>query len=247
MSYLVPLIALFVIAGVAFLIVRVGAIALMMTGLPRETANFQAISAFFGVGFTTEEAELVVTHSVRRKITQHLIVAGNLGITSALATFVATMITGEMGRGGGGSRLDAIWPLLYAVGGIVLLFGVMGLPPVRGATEWVIRKSLKRAGVIRPMDYDLLLRVVHGYVLSELTVSPESPLAGRTLTESGLGQLGVLVLGISRADGSYIGAPAGRDVIEPGDQLIVYGREEDLQGLGLVRRRGRAAAGEPGA
>lgn len=243
MSYLVPLIALFVIAGVAFLIVRVGAIALMMTGLPRETANFQAISAFFGVGFTTEEAELVVTHSVRRRITQHLIIAGNLGITSALATFIATMITGEMGRDDAASRLDAVWPLVYAIGGIVLLFGVMSVPPVRAATEWVIRLTLRRAGVIRPMDYDLLLRVVHGYVLSELVVAPESSIAGRTLTESGLGQLGVLVLGISRTDGSYIGAPAGRDVIEPGDQLIVYGREEDLQGLGLAGRRGRASGG----
>lgn len=244
MSYLVPLVALFVIAGVAHLIVRMGAIALMMTGLPRETANFQAISAFFGVGFTTEEAELVVTHSARRKITQHLIIAGNLGITSALATFIATLITGEMGRAGEDAGMDALWPLLLAVGGVVLLFGVMSLPPVRAAIEWVIRRTLRSAGVIRPMDYDLLLRVVHGYVLSEMAVSPESPIAGRPLAESGLGQLGVLILGISRADGSYIGAPAGRDVIEPGDHLIVYAREEDLQGLGLVgkrRRTGRAS------
>ena len=234
MSYLVPLIALFVIAGVAFLLVRVGAIALMMTGLPRETANFQAISAFFGVGFTTEEAELIVTHSVRRKITQHLIVAGNLGITSALATFIATLITGEIGRAGGGSGGTPLGALIYGVGGVILLFGILSVPPVRAALEWAIRLTLKRAGVIRPMDYDLLLRVVHGYVLSELAVAEDSPFANRSLTESGLGQLGVLILGITRADGSYIGAPAGRDVIEVGDQLIVYGREEDLVSIGMA-------------
>jgi len=239
MNFLFSLIALFFIAGVAFLIVRIGAIALMMTGLPRETANFQAISAFFGVGFTTEESELVVTHSVRRKITQHLIVAGNLGITSALATFIVTLLAGGEGKDAGISRT---WALPIGLGGVILLFGILSIKPVRIATEWIIRKSLKRAGVIRPMDYDLLLRVVHGYVLSELAISADSPLANKPLTQSGLGQLGVLVLGISRHDGSYIGAPAGRDVIEPGDQLIVYGREEDLSRLGAGTPRG-----DPGA
>lgn len=233
MAYLFPLIALFFIAGVAFLLVRIGAIALMMTGLPRETATFQAISAFFGVGFTTQESELIVGHGVRRKIVQHLIVAGNLGITSALATFIVALFSGgQEGAGEGG----AVGTLALGVGGVVLLFGILSVRPVRLATEWVIRKSLKGAGVIRPMDYDLLLRVVHGYVLSELPVTEQSPLANKTLTDSGLGQLGVLVLGISRHDGSYVGAPAGRDVVEPGDQLIVYGREEDLQGLGASLR-----------
>lgn len=233
MNFLFSLIALFFIAGVAFLIVRIGAIALMMTGLPRETANFQAISAFFGVGFTTAESELVVTHSARRKITQHLIVAGNLGITSALATFIVTLLAD--GEDAGISRA---WTLPIGLGGVILLFGILSVRPVRIATEWIIRKSLKSAGVIRPMDYDLLLRVVHGYVLSELAISADSPLANKPLTQSGLGQLGVLVLGISRHDGSYIGAPAGRDVIEPGDQLIVYGREEDLSRLGAGTPRG---------
>lgn len=236
MNFLFSLIALFFIAGVAFLIVRIGAIALMMTGLPRETANFQAISAFFGVGFTTEESELVVTHSVRRKITQHLIVAGNLGITSALATFIVTLLAD-----GEDASISRTWALPIGLGGVILLFGILSIRPVRIATEWIIRKSLKSAGVIRPMDYDLLLRVVHGYVLSELAVSDDSPLANKPLTESGLGQLGVLVLGISRHDGSYIGAPAGRDVIEPGDQLIVYGREEDLSRLGAGAHSGDPA------
>ncbi|MDZ4851234.1 MAG: hypothetical protein SGI77_18250 [Pirellulaceae bacterium] len=48
-------------------------------------------SAFFGVGFTTREAELVVNHPVRRRIIRDLILAGNIGLTSSLATLVATM------------------------------------------------------------------------------------------------------------------------------------------------------------
>ncbi len=40
----------------------------MMTGLSWDAASFQSYSAFFGVGFTTREAELVVNHPIRRRI-----------------------------------------------------------------------------------------------------------------------------------------------------------------------------------
>ena len=55
---------------VSFLFVRAASIALMMTGLEKHKARFQAISAFSGTGFTTKEAELIVNHPVRRKIAQ---------------------------------------------------------------------------------------------------------------------------------------------------------------------------------
>lgn len=48
---------------VSFLIVRAAAIALMMTGMDRKRAVFQALSAFSGTGFTTKEAESIVEPS----------------------------------------------------------------------------------------------------------------------------------------------------------------------------------------
>jgi Trk-type K+ transport system membrane component len=63
---LTPILALVVIALVSLLAVRVGATALMMTGLSWDTASFQAYSAFFGVGFTTREAEMVVNQLIPR-------------------------------------------------------------------------------------------------------------------------------------------------------------------------------------
>jgi hypothetical protein len=52
----------------SILITRVASIALTHTGLSRESARFQARSAFTGVGFTTSESEKVVNHPVRRRI-----------------------------------------------------------------------------------------------------------------------------------------------------------------------------------
>ena len=69
-----PLFALLAIIFISLLVVRIGTNALVMTGMSLPASQFQASSAFFGVGFTTSEAEMVVGHAVRRKIILHLIV-----------------------------------------------------------------------------------------------------------------------------------------------------------------------------
>jgi hypothetical protein len=56
------------IVAVSWVNLRVATSALVMTGMARESARFQARSAFLGVGFTTGEAESVVDHPVRRRI-----------------------------------------------------------------------------------------------------------------------------------------------------------------------------------
>lgn len=221
------LIAMLVIAVLAFLIVRIGAIALTMTGLPRETANFQAISAFFGVGFTTQEAELVVSNPVRRRIAQHLIIMGNLGITSGLATFIVTILSD-----GGTHRLDPLEILGIVLAGVLALFVFFSAKPIRIVLDWSIRKSLKRAGVIRPINYDLMLRAMHGYAVAEMYVTEETDVVGQSLRESGLRDRGVLVLGISREGGEYVGTPGPDDRLQPGDTLLVYGLEPALQAVG---------------
>ena len=64
---------LLLILLVALLINRIATAALMSTGMSRQYAKFQARSAFTGVGFTTSEAEEVVSHPVRRRIVMILI------------------------------------------------------------------------------------------------------------------------------------------------------------------------------
>ena len=60
--------SLLVVLTISFLITRLGTAALTLTGVSHELARLQAVSAFTGVGFTTTESELIVEHSVRRRI-----------------------------------------------------------------------------------------------------------------------------------------------------------------------------------
>lgn len=49
--------SLLIALTLSLLVTRIAAMALMLTGMSREAARFQARSAFTGVGFTTQEAE----------------------------------------------------------------------------------------------------------------------------------------------------------------------------------------------
>ena len=69
----------------------------------------------------------------------------------------------------------------------------------------------------------------------ELKVRPGGWLAERTLDELRLPDEGVLVLGIVRRDGSYVGAPRGETRPQAGDTVLLYGRSPIL--ADLDRRR----------
>ena len=130
--------ALVIIVLIALLVVKLGASALELTGISRSVAGFQAASAFFGVGFTTSEAELVVKHPVRRKIILHLIVAGNIGLTSALATLLVTF----MGSDERGLGITFAWLGVSALG--ILALGLFfNLKMVSEPLARLMRRSLE--------------------------------------------------------------------------------------------------------
>jgi hypothetical protein len=219
-----PVIALLVIALVSLLAVRVGSTALMMTGISWDTSSFQAYSAFFGVGFTTKEAELVVNHPVRRRIIRDLILAGNVGLTSALATLIVTLLQSSSGG-------DTVLMLAWLVGGLLLLLFISRLTWFQKVLDRVIQYTLERTGMVRALDYELLLRIQHGYVVSEIEILPDTLLAGRTLRESRPWDRGVVVLAIKRDGETQHGIPSRDDLIKAGDVLTAYGKETALQAM----------------
>ncbi len=83
---MIAALTLFIVLTLSVLVIRTGAVALRLTGLPDEAARFQARSAFTGTGFTTSESEPIVTHPVRRRIVSLLMTIGSLGFVSVLAT-----------------------------------------------------------------------------------------------------------------------------------------------------------------
>jgi hypothetical protein len=126
--------------------------------MSRESARFQARSAFFGVGFTTAEAEAVVDHPVRRRIIMWLILLGNAGVVTTMGTLLISFA-------GGGDHLTTVIVLLT---GIAVLALLAASRPVDAALTRVIRRALQRWTDLDVRDWSGLLELEGGYTVAEL-------------------------------------------------------------------------------
>ena len=221
---MLAIITLLLIVVLSLIVTRTAAVALTYTGLSQQAASFQARSAFSGVGYTTSEAESLVNHPVRRRVVMLLMLLGNAGIV----TVVATSILSFVGTGDSGVWRLRLVILVLGLGVIYLLAKISWVDrQVHRAIEWTLRKWAPVEG----RDFIQLLSLAGDYGVSEMAIQEQDWLVQKSLGESALDDEGVLVLGIQRRDGSYIGTPAAETSVEAGDVLILYGRSAQLAEL----------------
>lgn len=216
---------------VAMLVTKIGAVALTLTGIAQEEALFEARSAYFGVGFTSAQSEKVVRHPVRRNIIMLLMFAGHLGVSAMMAAILGSILT--IGRTSESWVLGLVPILLF------LIWFIATSPWFDRRLTIVVEWLLLRMTSLDVRDYVSLLHLAEGYVVMELNVRANDWLANQSLSELQLTKEGVLVLGILRDDGRYIGSPAGSTRLFAGDVLSLYGpidrlEEIDLRGRGLM-------------
>ncbi|HID26036.1 MAG TPA: potassium transporter TrkA [Thermoplasmata archaeon] len=223
---MIALITLLVVILFSIIIVRIGAVALEMTGLSGEIATFQAQSAFSGTGFTTAESEYVVSHPIRRKIIRFLIFVGSVGIASAVATLILTFV--------GQTQQEATLRLGWLFVGLLIIYLFARSKMINKGMRWLIKRALERLTSLRVYDYEQLLGLSKGYSIGEFEVRSKSWLEDKKLRDLKLDKENILVLAIYRRRGKkerYIGAPRGDTVVRKGDKLICYGPEETLKKL----------------
>jgi len=224
---MIALFSLLTVILLSIIVVRVGAIALELTGLSSEIASFQSQSAFSGAGFTTSESETIVTHPLRRRIIRVLILLGSAGVTTSIATLVLAFV-GE--RGGGHGLLKGV----ILVTGLLVIFLFARSRHLYRIMRNIISKSLRRWTTLRVFDYEQLLGFNEGYSISRIVVKKDSLLHERKLSELRLDQKGILVLAIYRklhGKEKFIGGTTGETVLKSHDALICYSRQDASKAL----------------
>jgi hypothetical protein len=213
------IIGLLIILVISLTTVRIGAVALELTGLSYDVAAFQAQSAFSGAGFTTAESEQIVTHAVRRRIIRMLILIGSVGLVSTGATLIVAL-TGFTSENAGVRA-----PLLVVSLVLVWLFARSRF--VYRLMKRMILKILSRSKSLQLQDYYDILGISNGYSISRMRVQGDNWQVGKKLKELALQKEGTNILAITRTvkgeDSMLI--PHGDTVIEEGDLLTVYGRD----------------------
>ncbi|MEZ5557045.1 MAG: TrkA C-terminal domain-containing protein [Pseudomonadales bacterium] len=216
--YVIPTLATIV---VSILIVRAGAIALVMTGMDYEKAKFQALSAFSGTGFTTREAERVVGNARRRRIISLLMILGNAGIVTVI---VATTSSFANARG-----LEAGVNVIALVLGLGAIIVVARHAPFVRRWEAFARERLSRLRIFEDdATLDELLHLAEGYGVVRIRLSSDSKLIGQTLVDVNSGLEHSFILGIEH-DRQWVPTPRLTGTLKAGDYLVIYGKLEDLQ------------------
>ena len=205
---------------VSFIVVRIGGFALQLTGIEPDVARFQALSAFSGTGFTTREAERVVGHRTRRRIVTILIILGNAGMVTVIATLVAsfTQVSGYM------------WffiRLAIIVGGIFGLYQLIVRSNVgRRIPAWlqrpVINLILREAPAVEEVFH-----VEKDWAISLVMIKGSSNIIGLSVSDITVEE-DIEVLAIDRA-GTYLTKPNWDEKIAEGDRLLVYANRKSVK------------------
>jgi len=204
---------------ISFLIVRSAAIALMMTGLDRNKAIFQAISAFTGTGFTTREAERIVNHPKRRRIISWLMILGNAGIVAVIVTVTSSFATS--------GTYNIPINIIFLVVGIYVIYRIASSKGFIRRWESFVEDRLVKSRAVEEEMVEDLLHLIEGHSLIKVLLQEDSPFVGKSLKEKELTKAGLLVLGIERAK-NWIPVPKPSETMEAGDRLIIYGPLERL-------------------
>ncbi|MDK2891972.1 TrkA C-terminal domain-containing protein [Methanohalophilus sp.] len=223
---MIALISFLVVILFSRIIIRIGSVALEMTGLSKDLSSFQAQSAFSGAGFTTSESEYAVSHPARRKIIRILILLGSGGLASTIATLVFTFA--------GNTFQEAQINLIFLILGLILIYLFFRSIYIEKIMRKAIKLLLLKFTSLAVYDYQQLLGLTKGYSVGEIKVKENKWLQNRMLKDLKLNMEGVLVLAIYRkiaGEEKFIGSPDGDTELMAGDLLICYGPHEVIASL----------------
>ncbi|TYP82807.1 TrkA C-terminal domain-containing protein [Blastococcus xanthinilyticus] len=221
---MLAVVSLVVIVIIGLLVTRIATVAFTMTGMTLEHARFQARSAFTGTGFTTSEAEAVVSHPVRRRIVMVLMLVSGAGVVSVLGTLILTY-AGVDSTGTGVRRT------LVIVCALVALLWLARNDRVDQLLRRVIERALRRVADLDVRDYAALLHVRGHWRVVQLPVEEDDWIAARPIGRLRLPEEGVTVLGVERDDGTWHGAPSEELRLRTGDVVVLYGRQAILDDI----------------
>lgn len=214
MSGLYFLLPTLLVVFVSFLVVSAGAVALMITGMEEKQARFQALSAFSGTGFTTKEAESVVTHPRRRRIVSWLIILGNAGVVTVIVTGTSSLVTSKK------HHLPFI-PLIL-IAGIFLIYKVGTNKGFIRRWEDFIKDRFAKTEVIEEAETEDFLHSKEGYGLVRVAARKDSPWVGKPISQFAPKRKPISILGIERGE-KWIPVPGPEEFATENDKLIVYG------------------------
>ena len=226
---------------VAYLVIKIGGAAFELTGMDPEQSHFQALSAFTGTGFTTRESELIVVHKQRRKIASSLIILGNAGFVTLIATLVNSIKSTAPGSTisipGLSKGIPAFLVPYMTLSFILIILYVIHRLFRSSKLAIILKQKVQQKMIdnkyIQPVCFEEFLLSTSGYGVSQIEIIENNPLLGKTLSESRLREHGILVLSVERGD-EHILNPSPDIRFTQRDRLVCFGRLDDIRKIAYI-------------
>ena len=199
-----------------------GSIALEATGMERKRARFQAMSALTGTGFTTREAEDVVSHPRRRLIAGWLMFLGNAGILLFLLIILIIVIVGI-------KPAKSMSPALIALSAIppILLMVLYWIGVLDKLATKIVNWLKRSAYFTAELSSREIIHQAGDYSIARLTIGRKAPEVGSKISHTSLAKQGITILAIERGD-KTLPFPEAKEIVLAGDHLLCYGETAQI-------------------
>ena len=215
---------------VSFIVVRIGAIAFQLTGMDWPLAKFQALSCFSGTGFTTREAENITRDPRRRRIASLLMILGNAGLVTLIATFANTIRPRELSFSFVGLFRGLLpWAnLLIVILAVFLTYRFFTHSRAGAHLTEFLRKRVMKSGLSGPVTLEELTVATGGYGVVRVSLRDSNPLVGQALADSGLRARDITVLAVQRGAETFAN-PAPETRFAAGDEVLCFGNLDRMR------------------
>jgi len=211
-----------------FIFIEIFTVLFRLTGMSKSKSRFQVISLFTNSGYTTQEAELIVNHQMRRRLATTTMLLGyalNVTVISVLINIIMTL--------GNTSNTKDIWMFLIYFGGFILL--VYLLAKVKIFDNFIQKLIRSIAIFLIYRKHENIIEVIDHYsdfTIAEISIKklPDKCI-GVPLKENGLKSVyGLQVLAIKRKT-KVLDEVDGETIIEEDDIIIVSGKLAKMKEL----------------
>jgi hypothetical protein len=199
-----------------------GSIALEATGMERRRARFQAMSALTGTGFTTREAEDIVSHPRRRMIAGWLMFLGSAGIILFLLIILVIILVGVKPA----RPMSPALIIILAIPPIALIvlywIGVLDKAGTK-IVNWMKRSAYFTA----ELSSREIIHQAGDYSITRLTIGRRAPEVGCKISDTSLAKHNITILAIERGD-KTLPFPKAKEIVLAGDHLLCYGETAQI-------------------
>ncbi|NKE07491.1 MULTISPECIES: TrkA C-terminal domain-containing protein [Mesobacillus] len=208
---------IFIYLFIVFTVIEINTSIFVATGLERKIARFQVISMLTGTGFTTGESELIIDHPVRRRLGAFLILFGAFSL-AVIISAISNLLTDNF----------YTMEIAYIAVGLLVLLLTLRAPAVQHLMGGKMKSELKENYELADLPISDVLLMDEEDEVREIVISKDSFFADKTFEEIVEKEDDIILLFIKRGE-INIRNKAYETKIEPGDKLIVYGNNPQIE------------------